>query len=178
MKRYHYDMNMAGGSASYRYKDGKTRALYGWIMPAHAHKPYIYRVLIVYFLMRNQGRRGFFALRGRTQAKELYITSLREIGLVQWTGGLIVYFFPYFASGWSFLYAFGLLSGAGLPFLHGINSSSLTLIYVHARTYINIIYIRNNNLYHYQNVFRNHGRSIQNQTYPAHNKRYRQQNRE
>ena len=140
MKRYHYDIDVTGGNAAYGYNDGQKGTSYGWIMPIHAHKPYIYRVLIVYFLMKNQGRRGFFASRGRTQAKELCITSLREIGLIQGTGGLIVYFFHYFALGWNCIHAGGLPSGTGLPFLHGINISIPTLIYVHAFTYI-ILYI-------------------------------------
>ena len=140
MKRYQYDINVTDRNDAYRYNDGQIEVLYGWIMPIHAHKPYIYRGLIVYFLMINQGRRGFLASRGRTQANKLYITSLCKIGLIRRTGGLIVYFFPFFALGWDFVHEFGSLPGSRLPFPHGINIPILTLIYVHARTYI-ILYI-------------------------------------
>lgn len=159
-------MNVADRNDVYRGNDGQKGTSYGWIMPIHAHKPYIYRVLIVYFLMKNQGRRGFFASRGRTQAKELCITSLREIGLIQGTGGLIVYFFLYFALGWNGIHAGGLPSGAGLSFLHGINISSPTLIYVHARTYIILYIYPNKNAVHYQNASRNGGRDNKSKLIP------------
>ena len=116
--------------------------------------------------MKNQGRRGFFASRGRTQANELCITSLREMGLIQLTGGLIVYFFLYFALGWNGIHAGDLPLGAGLPFLHGINISSPILIYVHARTYIILYIYPNKNSVHYQNASRNGGRNNKSELIP------------
>lgn len=159
MNRYQYDINVTGGNAAYRYNDGQTGTSYGRIMHVYAHKPYIYRVLIVYFLMKNQGRQGFIASRGRTQAKVLCITSLREIGPIRSAGGLIVYFFPYFALGWNGIHAGDLPSGAELPFLHGMYIPIPIFIYVHARTYIILYIYPNKNIYHYQNVFRNGGRN-------------------
>ena len=157
MNRYQYDINVTGGNAAYRYNDGQTGTSYGRIMPAHSHKPYIYRVLIVYFLMKNQGRQGFIASRGQTQAKVLCITSLREIGSIRRTGVLIVYFFHCFALGWNCIHAGGLLLGSGLSLPHGMYIPIPTLIYVHARTYIILYIYPNKNAVHYQNASRNGG---------------------